>query len=100
MGARRLSLLRQGLKAQFLGARNGAAEQLAEEVVPERETCPQRLKPYSQQCTYRSGEPLRHPKSSATSTFSASCEAASLQNNVKVPGGGRMWNPTLQETKS
>jgi hypothetical protein len=24
---------------------------------------------------YRSGEPLRHPKSSATSTFSAACEA-------------------------
>ncbi len=24
---------------------------------------------------------------------------APLQNNVKVPDGGRMWNPTLQKTK-
>jgi hypothetical protein len=25
------------------------------------------------QCTYRSGKPLRHPKSSAKSSFSAAC---------------------------
>jgi hypothetical protein len=36
---------------------------------------PQRLKPDSKQCTYRSGKPLRHPKSSTTPTFSASCKA-------------------------
>src|ERR1019366_7071305 len=50
-------------------------EQLAEKVVREREPCPQRLKPNSKQCTYRSAEALLHPKSSATPTFSASCEA-------------------------
>jgi len=53
----------------------GIAEQLAEKVVREREPCPQRLKPNSKQCTYCSGEPLLHPKSSTTPTFSASCEA-------------------------
>src|SRR5208282_6640159 len=37
---------------------------------------PQRLKPNSKQSTYRSGKPLRHPKTTATSTFSASCKAA------------------------
>src|ERR1019366_5336405 len=36
---------------------------------------PQPVKPNSKPCTYRSGGPLRHPKSSATPTFSASCEA-------------------------
>jgi hypothetical protein len=30
---------------------------------------PQRLKPHSRQSSYRSGEPLRHPKSSAKSSF-------------------------------
>src|SRR5208282_1777774 len=32
---------------------------------------PQRLKPQSGQCRYRSGEPLRHPKPRATASFSA-----------------------------
>jgi len=36
---------------------------------------PQRLKPDSRQCTYDSGKPLRHPKSSAKSSFSAGCKA-------------------------
>jgi len=36
---------------------------------------PQRLKPDSRQCTYGSGKPLRHPKSSAKSSFSAGCKA-------------------------
>jgi hypothetical protein len=40
---------------------------------------PQRLKPHSKQGGYRSGEPLRHPKSSATSSFPAACEAVPLQ---------------------
>jgi hypothetical protein len=33
---------------------------------------PQRLKPSLKQATYRSGEPLRHPKSKAESSFSRS----------------------------
>ena len=33
--------------------------------VPEQKPQPQRLKPHSRQCRYRSGEPLRHPKSNA-----------------------------------
>src|SRR5208282_5463667 len=45
---------------------------------------PQRLKPHSKQGGYRSGEPLRHPKSSATSTFSASCEAVPFQSRFKL----------------
>jgi hypothetical protein len=28
-----------------------------------RQACPQRLKPHSKQISYRSGKPLRHPKS-------------------------------------
>jgi len=31
-----------------------------------RKLCPQRLKPDSRRCRYRSGEPLRHPKSTAS----------------------------------
>jgi hypothetical protein len=42
-------------------------------VVSGRKLCPQRLKPYSRRCSYRSGEPLRHPKSTATPTSSAAC---------------------------
>jgi hypothetical protein len=38
----------------------GIAEQLAEKVIPDREPCPQRLKPNSKQGGYRSGKPLRH----------------------------------------
>jgi hypothetical protein len=45
------------------------AQQAAEKVIPERELSPQRLKPHSKQCSYRSGKPLRHPKSSTTSIF-------------------------------
>jgi hypothetical protein len=36
--------------------------QAAEKVVSERKQCPQRLKPDSEQCTYRSAEALRHPR--------------------------------------
>ena len=64
----------QALKRDTLLARYGTTEQAAGKVVSEQEPCPQRLKPNSQQCTYRSGEPLRHPKSSATPNFSAACE--------------------------
>jgi len=34
---------------------------------------PQRLKPFLEMAVYRSGEPLRHPKSRETSTSFASC---------------------------
>jgi ferredoxin len=47
--------------------------QPAEKLVPGQKVRPQRLKPDSKQRTYRSGEPLRHPKSSTRSTLSASC---------------------------
>ncbi|MGA2964705.1 MAG: hypothetical protein ABSD64_00725 [Terriglobales bacterium] len=47
-------------------------EEAAEESLPDQEQQPQRLKPHSGQCSYRSGKPLRHPKSSARSSFSAS----------------------------
>ncbi len=52
-----------------VGGSYGTAEQLAEKVVFERQPSPQRLKPDSKQGSYRSGEPLRHPKSTARSTF-------------------------------
>jgi hypothetical protein len=47
----------------------GTAEQLAEKAAFEQRPHPQRLKPNSKQCAYRSGEPLRHPKSTARPTF-------------------------------
>ncbi len=31
--------------------------------------------------------------------FSAACEAAPLQNKVKIPSGRQSWNPTLHKTK-
>jgi hypothetical protein len=45
---------------------------------------PQRLKPQSKQYTYRSAEALRHPKTSARSTFSAGCEAVPFQSRFKL----------------
>jgi hypothetical protein len=45
---------------------------------------PQRLKPRSKQCRYRSAEALRHPKSRARSSFSAGCEAVPFQNKFKL----------------
>jgi hypothetical protein len=47
---------------------------LAEKVVCE-EWSPQRLKPHSKQCSYRSAEALRHPKPEGNIEFSASCKA-------------------------
>jgi len=81
----------------------GTAEEAAEKVILQREPRPQRLKPYSEQCSYRSGEPLhpitpkagvlrtpalRHPKAKATSSFSASCEAVPFQNKFKLSTTG------------
>src|ERR1035437_3288837 len=51
------------------------AEQAAEKVASGQEPRPQRLKPHSKQCSYRSAEALRHPKSRAKSSFSATGEA-------------------------
>jgi hypothetical protein len=65
----------QGLKPAFFMALGGTAEQLAEKVGVEQKSRPQRLKPHSKQCSYRSAEALRHPKSSARSSFSAAREA-------------------------
>jgi hypothetical protein len=36
-------------------------------LVPERKARPQRLKPHAKQCSYRSAEALRYPKSKAIS---------------------------------
>jgi len=45
---------------------------------------PQRLKPTLKQGVYRSGKPLRHPKSSATSSFFAASEAVPFQNGFQT----------------
>jgi len=52
--------------------------------VSEQGPCPQRLKPNSQQCTYRSAEALRHPKSSSTSSFSADCDAVPFPKPISA----------------
>jgi hypothetical protein len=58
------------------------ALEAAEKVVPERELCPQRLKPHSKQCSYRNAEALRHPKSRATPSFSATALAAEAMSRM------------------
>jgi len=58
--------------------------------VSEQGPCPQRLKPNSQQCAYRSGEPLRHPKSNATPTFSAACEAVPFSKPINDTSSTRL----------
>jgi hypothetical protein len=65
-------------------ALSGTAEQAAEKVVSGQESRPQRLKPDSKQCTYRSSEALRHPKSRATSSFSAACETVPFPNLPRI----------------
>jgi hypothetical protein len=60
-----------------IGLPHPALEEVAEKVVSGQEPRPQRLKPYSNKCSYRSAEALRHLKSRATSSFSAACEGAS-----------------------
>jgi cytochrome c biogenesis protein CcmG/thiol:disulfide interchange protein DsbE len=62
-----------------------AVLQAAKKLVPGEGPSPQRLKPHSKQCGYRSAEALRHPKSRllklrrpksrSTSSFSAGCLA-------------------------
>ena len=53
-----------------------AAKATAENVASGQEPRPQRLKPHSKQCSYRSAEALRHPKSSATPSYPTACKAA------------------------
>jgi len=43
--------------------RGDTIEQAAESQIPAQKARPQRLKPHSRQCIYRSAEALRHPKS-------------------------------------
>jgi hypothetical protein len=62
-------------RTEALAAR---VKEAAEKVVSAQESRPQRLKPHSNQCSYRSGKPLRHPKSSARASFSATSETRAL----------------------
>jgi hypothetical protein len=57
-----------------------------EKVVVQFENChPSAAKAATKNRTsYRSGEPLRHPKSSATSGFSTKCKAVRFQNRFKL----------------
>jgi len=71
--------LTSAAKADFVGSSDGTAEEAAEKVVSGQDLWPQRLKPRSKQCRYRS-EALRHPKSRARSSFPAGCEAVPFQN--------------------
>src|SRR5208283_2108051 len=61
---------------------------------------PQRLKPNSKQSTYRSGKPLRHPKTTATSTFSASCKAACVAGSdgmaEAMPFQNYLWTQLIR----
>jgi hypothetical protein len=70
-------------------------EEVAEKSLPRRKVGSQRLKARSKQSLYRSGEPLRHPKTSTTANFCATtgtnalpvcsaCEAAPFQNKFKL----------------
>jgi soluble lytic murein transglycosylase-like protein len=55
-----------------------AARAAADKFIREQRLHPQRLKPNSKQCSYRSAKALRHPKADATPSFSATWKAAAL----------------------
>ena len=79
------------------------SREVAEKVASEREPRPQRLKPHSKQGGYRSGEPLRHPKSSATSSFSAASRlvlmvALVFLSNILLSNFCRSGYATAQST--
>jgi hypothetical protein len=74
-------------------ARSNEFEQFAEKVASERKPRPQRLKPYLKWCSYRSGEPLRHPKSSATPNFFRSLPGTRFQS------AGEFLEPRLAARK-
>jgi hypothetical protein len=80
---------------------------------------PQGLKPQSKRSSYRSAETLRHPKSTAAGEGARATRnqatsvrlngaaksrapskqppsKQSLQNNVRIPNGGRRWNPRFK----
>jgi hypothetical protein len=70
-----MDLMAGGLFVILVLCFDGAvSEEAAEKALPNQELRPQRLKPPSEQCGYRSGEPLRHPKATATSSISVSGE--------------------------
>jgi|ERR1035441_6935784 hypothetical protein len=97
-----------GAKARTYFQRlNGTAEESAEKVIPDREPCPQRLKPNSKQGSYRSGEPL-HPITPKVGVLGAAAlrhpkASCATQNQVEhhsfrdppdfVRRGGRMRPP-------
>jgi glutamate carboxypeptidase len=56
-----------------------AAKQAAGKLIRAQRVPPQRLKPYSKQCSYRSAEALRHLKSSARPTVSAASDAPNVE---------------------
>jgi hypothetical protein len=49
-----------------------------------KDALPQRLKPDSERSLYRSAEALRHPKSSAMASFSATSEGVPFQSKFKL----------------
>jgi hypothetical protein len=51
------------------GVPASAADQAAEKLVSKQEALHRRLKPHSVQCTYRSAEALRHPKTTPNQFF-------------------------------
>jgi tetratricopeptide (TPR) repeat protein len=50
------------------------AKEAGKKLLPHQELSSQRLKPDSEQRSYRSAEALRHPKTTATSSFSVACK--------------------------
>src|SRR5208337_4069086 len=55
-----------------------AVRAAADKFIREQRLHPQRLKPNSKQCSYRSAKALRHPKADAPPSFSATWKAAAL----------------------
>src|ERR1019366_735867 len=72
------------------------AQQAAEKVIPERELSPQRLKPHSKQCSYRSGKALRHPKSSETRVLPQAVKSCPSPN----PPESEFFRDPLSQTES
>jgi tetratricopeptide (TPR) repeat protein len=87
-----------------------AAKQAAGKVASGQEPRPQRLKPHLKQCSYRSAEALRHPKSRAKSSSSATCKVGhrdrrviaalkSVRENSVVPPGLESFLPLFPALK-
>jgi hypothetical protein len=71
-----------GAKAASLLALDGTAEQAVEKLVSKQKAFPQRLKPHSKQCTYRSAEALRHPKQAQDRLFPQAVKPRSAQSHL------------------